>query len=117
MYKILALILTFFLATNAYPIGKYCTDIWGSKLNITFSKFNSSNISVDLFGQKIECDESMYLVNNSYIEYNKNPNSCLNEHLSARNLCPCPPHVFYDTKANNVIVRDTPIGNITLLPC
>ena len=117
MQKILSIIFLLFSTVSAYPVGKYCTDIWGAKLNITFSKFNSSNITVDLFGQKIECDKSMYLVNNSYLEYNKNPNSCLNKQLSSRGLCPCPPHVFYDQKDNSVVVEDTPLGNITLLPC
>ena len=54
MQKILSIIFFLFSTVSAYPVGKYCTDIWGAKLNITFSKFNSSNITVDLFGQKIE---------------------------------------------------------------
>ena len=117
MYKILALILTFFLATNAYPQGKYCTDIWGAKLNLSFSKNNISNITADIFGQIISCDNTSYSVENSQLLYSKDPNSCLNKQLSSRNLCPCPPHVFYDQKADNVVVEDTPIGNITLSNC
>ena len=117
MQKILSIIFFLFSTVSAYPVGKYCTDIWGAKLNITFSEYNSSNITANIFGQKIECDDSMYLVNNSHIEYNKNPNSCLNKQLSSRGLCPCPPHVFYDQKANSVVVEDTPVGNITLSSC
>ncbi len=117
MQKILSIIFFLFSTVSAYPVGKYCTDIWGAKLNITFSKDNSSNITANIFGQKLECDKSMYLVNNSFIQYSNNPDSCLNKQLSSRNLCPCPPHVFYDTKANSIIVEDTPLGNITLLTC
>lgn len=117
MQKILSIIFFFFSTVSAYPVGKYCTDIWGAKLNITFSKLNSSNITANIFGQKLECDNSIYVVNNSYIEYNKSPNTCLNKQLSMRGLCPCPPHVFYDQKTNSVVVEDTPLGNITFSNC
>ena len=78
MYKILALILTFFLATNAYPQGKYCTDTWGASfqiilniVNLSFSKNNISNITADIFGQIISCDNTSYSVENSQLLYSK----------------------------------------------
>ena len=54
MQKILSIIFLLFSTVSAYPVGKYCTDIWGAKLNITFSKFNSSNITANIFYNKNE---------------------------------------------------------------
>ena len=117
MQKILSIVFYLFSTISAYPVGKYCANVGGATLNVTFTQNNISNISANIFGEKIECDEAMYLVNGSHLEYNKNPKSCLNEHLSGMNACPCPPRVLYDSKDNNIIVEDTLIGNITLKPC
>lgn len=109
----------YFMLVNvrSYPRGKYCQSIMGNDLNITFSVNNISNISANIFGEIITCNEAEYLVNGNNLEYNKNPNSCLNKHLYYLNACPCPPLVSYIVSDNQIQVRGTHLGDITLNVC
>ncbi len=103
-----------FTIANAIPQGKFCGDIMGNPLSISLSN-RVANISADVYGTKMNCNNESYNFTDSHIYLSGNPKNCLNTHLKQWNVCPCPPHILY--KGNSLEIEDTPIGTIELKSC
>merc|ERR1712139_419665 len=117
MIKKLAIIyfLLQIICVNSILNNSYCGNIFGNNLVIDFRENKTANISANIFGIQLNCDNEIYSINESNILFSNNKSDCLNNKLEQYNACPCPPRVTY---LNDIItIRDTPIGNIDLKQC
>jgi hypothetical protein len=117
IYNILLIwCLSFFTLGKANLVGKYCGNIFGNEINISTGN-NVSNITANIFGEKLQCNnEGFIFINNSLI-FSKNKSDCLNKNLQQIGGCPCPPNVKYNDKNNFLDIIGTPIGYIKLEHC
>ena len=117
MFRMIVLILTSLLGMTSacsQPHGRFCTDIMGNSLTVSVSR-NVANISANIFGSPLSCNNETFTFKNKHIYLSTDPNDCLNQHLSSLSACPCPPHITYD--GNALQISDTPIGVIALKKC
>jgi hypothetical protein len=120
MNFIFNILLIFFLSLlnegQSTLYGKYCSNIFGNKLDISILN-NTANISIDLFGKQINCNKELFNLSNNKLLFSNNQSDCLNINLKKFGACPCPPNIIYDNKSNSLEILDTPMGTLFLKNC
>ena len=112
--KLLFLMFSMFTLSSGTIPGKFCGNIIGNSLNVSLNK-QKMNISIDIFGQKTQCNNELYNLTDDKIDLTSSKGDCLNTFLRTHGACPCPPDVFYN--GDNLSVNNTPIGTIIFNSC
>jgi len=106
MNFIFNILLLFFLSLlnegQSTLYGKYCSNIFGNKLDISIL---------------INCNKELFNLSNNKLLFSNNQSDCLNINLKKFGACPCPPNIIYDNKSNSLEILDTPMGTLFLKNC
>lgn len=112
--KVLFFLTSLISIVNSEIPGKFCGNIIGNPINISFSKDNA-NVSIILFGESNICNNEKYKLYNNKVIFSNATNDCLYTYLKTHGACPCPPDIIYNK--TELIIHDTPIGDIILKLC
>ena len=123
LYKNFCIIVVFY--TNFFyglsePVGKYCGNIFGNDLDINFKNTTKlADITASIYRNNYQCLDEKYIYesNNQSIILSSDPDDCLNLILEKYHLCPCPPSIKYNLDYNQIVRKDTDIGDIILNKC
>ena len=95
----------------------YCVNLFGNDLEIYFIDSKTANITANVFGSDLSCDNEKYLFSNNRLLFTNNQSDCLNVNLNSFGGCPCPPNITYDSKLNTFTISGTDAGDIILKKC
>lgn len=74
-YILLVSLIAFLNTGKAKLLGKYCGNVFGNDLNIS-ADYNLSNISANIFGENLVCNNEVFLLDNNSLIFSRNRSDC-----------------------------------------